>query len=121
LTEDERQAQQAELAGHIARHDVVITKPPRCPVASRPLLITEDALKAIDRGFGRGGHGAPRPLGGNVAGSVPDQTVVRGTGSTIIGAPEPGGHRAPASASAFLARKHQRPRAPPGGRRRAGH
>jgi NAD(P) transhydrogenase subunit alpha len=43
------------------------------------------------------------PLGGNVAGSVPDQTIVTGNGVTIIGA----GNLAasvPAASSAFLAR-----------------
>jgi NAD(P) transhydrogenase subunit alpha len=43
------------------------------------------------------------PLGGNVAGSVPDQTIITGNGVTIIGA----GNLAasvPAASSAFLAR-----------------
>ncbi|MBO0833684.1 MAG: NAD(P) transhydrogenase subunit alpha, partial [Actinobacteria bacterium] len=45
LTEDERLAQQQELAAHIARHDVVITTA-QVPGRRPPLLVTEDALKA---------------------------------------------------------------------------
>ena len=48
LTDEERQAQQAELAGHIARHDVVITTA-QVPGRKPPLLVTEDALKAMTR------------------------------------------------------------------------
>ena len=84
LTDDERQAQQAELIGHIARHDVVITTA-QVPGRRPPLLLTEDAIKAmapgsvvVDMGSG--------PLGGNVAGSVPGETVVTGNGVTVIGA-----------------------------------
>ena len=56
LTDDERQAQQAELAGHIARHDVVITtaqvpgrRPPRAGHRGRD--------EGDGGGLGRGGHG----------------------------------------------------------------
>jgi len=84
LTDDERQAQQAELIGHIARQDVVITTA-QVPGRRPPLLLTEDAIKAmapgsvvVDMGSG--------PLGGNVAGSVPGETVVTGNGVTVIGA-----------------------------------
>jgi NAD(P) transhydrogenase subunit alpha len=84
LTEEERQAQQAELIGHIARHDVVITTA-QVPGRRPPVLLTDDAVKAmapgsvvVDMGSG--------PLGGNVAGSVPGETVVTGNGVTIIGA-----------------------------------
>ena len=101
LTDEERQAQQAELAGHIARHDVVITTA-QVPGRKPPLLVTEDALKemaagavVVDMGSG--------PLGGNVAGSVPGETIVTGNGVTVIGA----GNLAasvPAASSAFLAR-----------------
>ncbi|HEY6279845.1 MAG TPA: NAD(P) transhydrogenase subunit alpha [Streptosporangiaceae bacterium] len=84
LTDEERQAQQAELTGHIARHDVVITTA-QVPGRRPPLLLTDDAVKAmapgsvvVDMGSG--------PLGGNVAGSVPGENVVTGNGVTIIGA-----------------------------------
>ena len=46
LTAEERQAQQDELAGHIARHDVVITTA-QVPGRRPPLLVTDDALKAM--------------------------------------------------------------------------
>ncbi|HCU93957.1 MAG TPA: NAD(P) transhydrogenase subunit alpha [Actinobacteria bacterium] len=101
LTEEERQAQQAELTGHIARHDVVITTA-QVPGRRPPLLLTDDALKemaagsvVVDMGSG--------PLGGNVAGSVPGETIVTENGVTVIGA---GNLPAtvPAAASAAYAR-----------------
>jgi H+-translocating NAD(P) transhydrogenase subunit alpha len=101
LTEDERAAQQDELAGHIARHDVVITTA-QVPGRRPPLLITEDALKAMTAGSVIVDMGAS-PLGGNVAGSVPGQNVVSENGVTIIGAgalPS----TMPAAASAMYAR-----------------
>jgi NAD(P) transhydrogenase subunit alpha len=101
LTEDERAAQQDELAGHIARHDVVITTA-QVPGRRPPLLITEDALKAMTAGSVIVDMGAS-PLGGNVAGSVPGQNVVTENGVTIIGAgalPS----TMPAAASAMYAR-----------------
>ncbi|HEY2288094.1 MAG TPA: Re/Si-specific NAD(P)(+) transhydrogenase subunit alpha [Streptosporangiaceae bacterium] len=84
LTADERQAQQDELTGHIAAHDVVITTA-QVPGRRPPLLITEDALKAMTAGSVIVDMGAS-DLGGNVAGSVPGETVVTGSGITIIGA-----------------------------------
>ncbi len=66
LTDEERQAQQAELAGHIARHDVVITTA-QVPGRKPPLLVTEDALKAMSAGAVVVDMGSG-PLGGNVAG-----------------------------------------------------
>jgi len=101
LTDDERQAQQAELAGHIARHDVVITTA-QVPGRKPPLLVTEDALKEMSAGAVVVDMGSS-PLGGNVAGSVPGETIVTGNGVTVIGA----GNLAatvPAASSAFLAR-----------------
>lgn len=84
LTEDERQAQQAELVGHIARHDVVITTA-QVPGRRPPLLLTEDAIKAMAAGSVAVDI-ASGPLGGNVAGSVPGEAVVTGNGVTVIGA-----------------------------------
>jgi H+-translocating NAD(P) transhydrogenase subunit alpha len=101
LSDDERAAQQAELAGHIARHDVIITTA-QVPGRKPPLLITDDALKAMTAGSVVVDMGAG-PLGGNAAGSVPDETVVTENGVTIIGA----GNLAstvPGAASAALAR-----------------
>jgi H+-translocating NAD(P) transhydrogenase subunit alpha len=84
LTDDERRAQQDELAGHIARHDIVITTA-QVPGRRPPLLVTEDALKAMAPGSVLVDMGAST-LGGNVAGSEPGQTIVTGAGVTIIGA-----------------------------------
>jgi H+-translocating NAD(P) transhydrogenase subunit alpha len=84
LTAEERQAQQDELVGHISRHDVVITTA-QVPGRRPPLLVTEDAIKAMTAGSVIVDMGASS-LGGNVAGSRPGETVVTGNGITIIGA-----------------------------------
>jgi proton-translocating NAD(P)+ transhydrogenase subunit alpha len=84
LTAEERQAQQEELTGHIARHDVVITTA-QVPGRRPPLLVTEDALKAMSPGSVIVDMGASA-LGGNVTGSRPGETVVTGNGITIVGA-----------------------------------
>jgi len=84
LTAEERQAQQDELAGHISRHDVLITTA-QVPGRRPPLLVTEDAIKAMTAGSVVVDMGAS-PLGGNVAGSRPGETIVTGNGITIIGA-----------------------------------
>ncbi|MGZ4433880.1 MAG: Re/Si-specific NAD(P)(+) transhydrogenase subunit alpha [Trebonia sp.] len=84
LTAEERQAQQAELTAHIARHDVVITTA-QVPGRRPPLLVTEDAVQAMAAGSVIVDMGASA-LGGNVAGSVPGETVVTENGVTIIGA-----------------------------------
>jgi NAD(P) transhydrogenase subunit alpha len=84
LTAEERQAQQDELTGHIARHDVVITTA-QVPGRRPPLLVTEDAVKAMPAGSVIVDMGASA-LGGNVTGSRPGETIVTGNGITIIGA-----------------------------------
>jgi proton-translocating NAD(P)+ transhydrogenase subunit alpha len=84
LTAEERDAQQAELAGHIARQDVIITTA-QVPGRRPPLLVTADAVSAMAPGSVIVDMGAS-PLGGNVAGSVPGETVVTPNGVTIIGA-----------------------------------
>jgi NAD(P) transhydrogenase subunit alpha len=84
VTDEERGAQQDELSGHIAKHDIVI---PTAQVPGRrpPLLVTEDALKAMGPGSVLVDMGASA-LGGNVAGSEPGRTIVTAEGVTIIGA-----------------------------------
>jgi NAD(P) transhydrogenase subunit alpha len=84
LTADERQAQQDELTGHIARHDVVITTA-QVPGRRPPRLVTEDAIKAMMPGSVIVDMGASA-LGGNVTGSRPGETIITGNGITIIGA-----------------------------------
>ncbi len=101
LTEEERQAQQDELAGHIAKHDVVITTA-QVPGRRPPLLVTADALKEMAAGSVLVDMGASA-LGGNVEGSVPGETVVTENGVTIIGAGNLPSTM-PAAASAMYAR-----------------
>jgi len=84
LTPEERDAQQAELATHIARHDVVITTA-QVPGRKPPLLVTDDAIRQMAAGSVIVDMGASA-LGGNVTGSKPDETIVTGNGVTIIGA-----------------------------------
>ena len=84
LTAEERQAQQEELTGHIARQDVVITTA-QVPGRKPPLLVTEDAIKAMAPGSVIVDMAASA-LGGNVTGSVPGETTVTGNGVTIVGA-----------------------------------
>ncbi len=101
LTEEERQAQQDELAGHIARHDVVITTA-QVPGRRPPLLVSGDALKAMAPGSVIVDMGASA-LGGNVTGSRSGETVVTENGVTIVGAANLASTM-PAAASAMYAR-----------------
>jgi NAD(P) transhydrogenase subunit alpha len=101
LTEDERQAEQAELARHIARHDVVITTA-QVPGRRPPVLVTADALKSMTAGSVVVDMGAS-DLGGNVEGSVPGETVTTDNGITVIGANSLPSTM-PAAASAMYAR-----------------
>jgi NAD(P) transhydrogenase subunit alpha len=84
LTPEERQAQQEELAGHIAAQDVLITTA-QVPGRRPPLLVTEDAVKAMRAGSVIVDMGASA-LGGNVFGSVAGDSVVTDNGVTIVGA-----------------------------------
>ncbi|MGH3277597.1 MAG: NAD(P) transhydrogenase subunit alpha [Trebonia sp.] len=84
LTAQERDAQQEELAGHIARHDVIITTA-QVPGRRPPLLVTADAVGQMAPGSVIVDMGSS-PLGGNVAGSVPGEAVVTANGVTVIGA-----------------------------------
>ena len=101
LTEDERQAEQDELARHIARHDVVITTA-QVPGRRPPVLVTADALKSMTAGSVVIDMGAS-DLGGNVEGSVPDETVTTENGITVVGASNLPSTM-PAAASAMYAR-----------------
>jgi NAD(P) transhydrogenase subunit alpha len=84
LNDEERRAQQAELSGHIAAQDVVITTA-QVPGRRPPLLVTEDTVKAMAAGSVIVDMAASA-LGGNVAGSVPGEQIVTENGVTIIGA-----------------------------------
>src|SRR6266851_115045 len=84
LADSEQAAQQAELADHIAKHDVVITTA-QVPGRRPPLLVTGEALKSMAPGSLLVDMGAST-LGGNVEGSAPGETIVADNGITIIGA-----------------------------------
>jgi NAD(P) transhydrogenase subunit alpha len=85
LTAAEQAALQAELNSYIAKQDVVITTA-QVPGRRPPVLVTAEAVAAMKPGAVIVDIAAS-PLGGNVSGSVPDQTVVTANGVTIIGAP----------------------------------
>ncbi len=84
LTEAEQQAQQRALDERIATFDIVITTA-QVPGRRPPLLVTERAIAAMRPGSVIVDLAAG-PLGGNVAGSEPGETVVLGDGVTVIGA-----------------------------------
>jgi NAD(P) transhydrogenase subunit alpha len=84
LSEEEREAQQAAVSEAISRFDVVITTA-QVPGRRPPLLVDERALSSMRPGSVVVDLAAS-PLGGNVAGSVPDERVVTGNGVVVIGA-----------------------------------
>jgi NAD(P) transhydrogenase subunit alpha len=85
LTAEERATQQAELSAHIAKQDIVITTA-QVPGRKPPLLVTSEAVAEMRAGSVIVDMAASE-LGGNAAGSVPDEIVVTSNGVTIIGAP----------------------------------
>jgi NAD(P) transhydrogenase subunit alpha len=85
LSDDEQAALQAELSGHISRHDIVITTA-QVPGRRPPLMVRRDAIAAMKAGSVIVDMAASA-LGGNVEGSVPNDTVVTDNGVTVIGAP----------------------------------
>ena len=84
LTDEEKRAQQEAVAQAIAKFDVVITTA-QVPGRRPPLLVDEGALAAMGTGSVLVDLGASS-LGGNVAGSVPDETTVTSNGVIVIGA-----------------------------------
>ena len=99
LTVDEQRAQQDELTTHIARQNVVITTA-QVPGRRPPLLVSQAAIDAMAPGSVIVDLAAG-PLGGNVAGSVPDEKIVTAGGVTIIGAPNLPSDAASAASAAF--------------------
>jgi NAD(P) transhydrogenase subunit alpha len=84
LAADEAAAQQAAVAAALPRFDVVITTA-QVPGRRPPLLVPAEALGAMRPGSVVVDLAAG-PLGGNVAGSVPDTRTVTAGGVTVIGA-----------------------------------
>jgi NAD(P) transhydrogenase subunit alpha len=101
LTAEEQAAQQAELNGHIATMDVVITTA-QVPGRRPPLLVTAAAVAGMRPGSVIVDMAASA-LGGNVELSKAGETVVTDNGVTII-APDNLPATMPAGASAFYAR-----------------
>jgi NAD(P) transhydrogenase subunit alpha len=84
LSDEERRTQQTALAAAVARFDVVITTA-QLPGQRPPLLMDSAAVDALRPGSVVIDMAASE-LGGNVAGSVPDATVVTHHGVHVIGA-----------------------------------
>jgi NAD(P) transhydrogenase subunit alpha len=84
LTDEEQAAQAAELAEHIAKHDVVITTA-QVPGRRPPLMVTADTVKSMRAGSVIVDMAAS-DLGGNVEISKPGETIVTNNGVTVIGA-----------------------------------
>lgn len=84
LTPEETAAQQKELAGFIADNDIVITTA-QVPGHKPPLMVTQDSVDNAKPGAVFVDLAASE-LGGNIAGSKPDETVVTDNQVTIIGA-----------------------------------
>jgi NAD(P) transhydrogenase subunit alpha len=101
LTAEEQAAQQAELNGHIATMDVVITTA-QVPGRRPPLLVTAAAVKGMKPGSVIVDMAASA-LGGNVELSKAGQTIVTDNGVTII-APDNLPATMPSGSSAFYAR-----------------
>ncbi|CAN5468239.1 hypothetical protein BH24CHL9_BH24CHL9_00600 [soil metagenome] len=101
LTDEERRAQQAEMAEHIGGMDVVITTA-QVPGRRPPVLVTAEAVGKMKSGSVIVDMAASA-LGGNVELSRPDETVVTDNGVTII-APTNLPATLPAGASGFFAR-----------------
>ncbi len=101
LTPEEQAAQAAELAEHIAKHDVVITTA-QVPGRRPPLMVTADTVKSMRAGSVIVDMAAS-DLGGNVEISQPGETIVTNNGVTVIGAGDLPA-RMPTSASNAYAR-----------------
>jgi NAD(P) transhydrogenase subunit alpha len=101
LTPEEQAAQQAELNGHIATMDVIITTA-QVPGRRPPLLVTADAVKGMKPGSVIVDMAASE-LGGNVELSKAGETIVTDNGVTII-APDNLPATMPVGSSAFYAR-----------------
>lgn len=99
LTESEGAAQRAELDAAIRRFDIVITTA-QVPGGTPPVLVTADTVAAMKPGSVLVDL-ASGPLGGNVAGSVPDERVVTPGGVTVLGAGNLPAQMAPGASAAY--------------------
>ena len=101
LTAEEQAAQQAELADHIVRHDIVITTA-QVPGRRPPLMVSAAAVARMRPGSVVVDMAAS-DLGGNVEVSRPGETIVTDNAVTVIGAGDLPS-RMPTSASSTYAR-----------------
>lgn len=99
LTDEEQLAQQNELAGHIAKHDIVITTA-HVPGRRPPLMVTAGAITAMRRGSVIVDMGSSH-LGGNVEGSRAGVVIVTPNGVTIVGASDLASRMASAASAAY--------------------
>jgi NAD(P) transhydrogenase subunit alpha len=99
LTVEEQAAQQRAVDEQVGRFDVVITTA-KVPGKRQPILVTEEALKSLHAGAVVIDLAAG-DLGGNVAGSVPDTTIVTEGGVTVVGAGNLPSSMAPAASTAY--------------------
>ncbi|MDR1428225.1 MAG: NAD(P) transhydrogenase subunit alpha [Bifidobacteriaceae bacterium] len=104
LTPEEKAAQQAELAGHLVAHDIVITTA-QVPGRKPPVLVTAETVARMKPGSVIVDLGTSA-LGGNVEGSVPGEQVVTKNGVTIVDGSNLAAEM-PAGASAAYARNVQ--------------
>jgi NAD(P) transhydrogenase subunit alpha len=99
LTEAEQAALTAELATHVARHNIVITTA-QVPGRRPPVLVTAEAVEGMRPGSVVVDL-ASSPLGGNVAVSMPGERIVTGNGVTVIGADDLPSSMPTSSSAAF--------------------
>lgn len=99
LTDAEAREQRDRLTAALARFDVVIATA-QVPGGAPPLLVTADAVRGMRSGSVLVDLAAG-PLGGNVAGSEPDESVEAAPGVTVIGAPNLPSDMAPAASTAY--------------------
>jgi NAD(P) transhydrogenase subunit alpha len=84
MTPDEQKVQQAELAAALVDFDIIITTA-RVPGHVPPVLVSDATVASLKPGSVCIDLGASE-RGGNVAGSVADETVLTAGGVTIVGA-----------------------------------
>jgi len=99
LSDEELARQQEALNKHISRQDIVITTA-QVPGKKPPLLVTEEAVKLLKPGSLLIDLAAS-DLGGNVALSQPDKTIITENNVKIIGAPNLPATMAASASDAF--------------------
>jgi len=99
LTPEEGAAQRAELDAAIRKFDVIITTA-QVPGGKPPVLVSAETVAAMVPGSVLVDL-ASGPLGGNVAGSVPDERIVTPAGVTVIGAGNLPAQMAPGASAAY--------------------